>query len=216
MTRFSIIIPCYNAAGTLSETLRSIANQTYDAWDVICIDDGSTDATCDILRNACARDPRICFIKNDGKGPSRARNLGALSVAQGDIVAFCDADDIWGPDKLAQLADCFADQEVDAAYGQIAFFQNDPAKAQVFSTVPRGPLTIPMLLGKIRSAPCQTSLCGGLPLSRRRGSMKPWFTTKTLIGLSGWSGAVRGLWGLISAKPGIAAATTGCPPTCLQ
>jgi glycosyltransferase involved in cell wall biosynthesis len=148
MTRFSIIIPCYNAAGTLSETLRSIANQTYDAWDVICIDDGSTDATCDILRNACARDPRICFIKNDGKGPSRARNLGALSVAQGDIVAFCDADDIWGPDKLAQLADCFADQEVDAAYGQIAFFQNDPAKAQVFSTVPRGPLTIPMLLGE--------------------------------------------------------------------
>lgn len=148
MTDFSIIIPCYNAVETLQATLNSIKAQTFGDWEVICVDDGSTDATIDMLQKARAQDPRIQVYHNVGKGPSCARNFGAMYFASGSIIAFCDADDIWGPDKLSQLADCFDDPEVDAAFGKIAFFQTDPALATTFSTVPPSPLNIPMLLGE--------------------------------------------------------------------
>lgn len=145
---FSIIIPCYNAAKTIQATLDSILAQTCKNWEVICVDDGSTDTTLQLLKQACAHDPRIHFYQNAGKGPSRARNFGAMTYANCEVIAFCDADDIWGPDKLSQLADCFSETGVDAAFGKIAFFQEDPALACTFSTVPAAPLSIPMLLGE--------------------------------------------------------------------
>jgi len=148
MTGFSIIIPCYNAALTLQATLNSIQAQTFGDWEVICVDDGSTDATLDLLQQASAQDPRIQVYQNVGKGPSSARNFGAMFFASCEVIAFCDADDIWGPDKLAQLVDCFAEPKVDAAFGQVAFFQTGPALATTFSTVPSTPLSIPMLLGE--------------------------------------------------------------------
>lgn len=148
MTDFSIIIPCYNAVETLQATLNSIEAQTCDDWEVICVDDGSTDATLALLNAASARDPRIHVYHNAGKGPSCARNTGAMLFASCDIIAFCDADDIWGPEKLSQLAARFADPEIDAAFGRVAFFQDDPAQATSFSTVPSAPLNIPMLLAE--------------------------------------------------------------------
>ncbi|KIN60373.1 Glucosyltransferase [Sulfitobacter noctilucae] len=148
MTDFSIIIPCYNAALTLQATLNSIQAQTCSDWEVICVDDGSTDATLDMLHAASAQDPRIRVHRNTGKGPSSARDCGALLFSNSEIIAFCDADDIWGPEKLSELATCFADPKIDAAYGKIAFFQDDPALATTFSSVPPAPLSIPMLLGE--------------------------------------------------------------------
>ncbi|MGB5864867.1 MAG: glycosyltransferase family 2 protein [Sulfitobacter sp.] len=148
MTDFSIIIPCYNAALTLQATLHSIQAQTCENWEVICVEDGSTDATLEVLHTARSLDPRIRVICNEGKGPSCARNLGALSFAQGDVVAFCDADDIWGREKLSQLTACFARPGTDAAFGQIAFFKDDPSQVSAISTVPGTPLSISMLLGE--------------------------------------------------------------------
>lgn len=148
MTDFSIIIPCYNAALTLQATLRSIQAQTCGDWEVICVDDGSTDATLDLLRAARDADPRIRVIHNDGKGPSRARNTAAISFASSDVIAFCDADDIWGPQKLDQLATCFANPDIDAAFGKVAFFQETPSRITSVSAVPTALLSIPMLLGE--------------------------------------------------------------------
>lgn len=148
MTAFSIIIPCYNAAGTLQATLDSIQAQTCGDWEAICIDDGSTDATSDLLHQACAHDPRIQAYQNIGKGPSCARDFGAMVLARGRVFAFCDADDLWSPDKLSQLSNSFADPKVDAVFGKIGFFHDDPARASTFSTVPSGALSIPMLLGE--------------------------------------------------------------------
>lgn len=148
MRDFSIIIPCYNAALTLQATLQSIQAQTCQDWEVICVDDGSTDATLEVLHTARSLDPRIRVIHNVGKGPSRARNLGALTFATGDVIAFCDADDIWGPEKLGQLNDCFDTPDIDAAFGQVAFFQDDPAEVTATSTIPATPLSIQMLLGE--------------------------------------------------------------------
>ena len=148
MPAFTIIIPCFNAANTILETLDSIRAQTCSSWEAICIDDGSTDLTRDLVRGAQTRDPRIKLVQNVGKGPSVARNHAAAVYATGGIISFCDADDIWVPTKLAELAAVFADDSIDAAYGKIAFFNTDPNTASVFSTVPDGDLTIPVLLGE--------------------------------------------------------------------
>lgn len=147
MPMFSIIVPCYNAAATISQTLKSLRAQTFADWEAICIDDGSTDGTVDRVLDVAKGDSRIRIGHNVGKGPSHARNFGAL-VATGEVFAFCDADDIWLPTKLAELAKTFADPEIDGAYGQIGFFQQDPSDATVFSTVPDGDLTIEALLGE--------------------------------------------------------------------
>ncbi|KIN64483.1 Glycosyltransferase [Sulfitobacter noctilucicola] len=148
MTDFSIIIPCYNAAQTIRATLDSIQAQTCDNWEVICIDDGSTDNTLGLLHDLRAEDPRIHVFQNMGKGPSCARNLGALFFAGSEIIAFCDADDIWGPNKLSELKTCFADPSVDAAFCKIAFFHDDPSIVSAVSSIPATPLSIPMLLGE--------------------------------------------------------------------
>ncbi len=148
MLQFAVVIPCFNAAATLPATLTSITIQTHPAWDVICVDDGSTDETLAIVAAWAAQDPRITLVRNPGKGPSDARNHGASLASQGTVIAFCDADDIWSQTKLAELATTFADPAVDAAFGRTAFFRDTPADAVTFSTVPQGALTIPMLLGE--------------------------------------------------------------------
>lgn len=148
MPKFSIIIPCFNAQNTISETLASLKGQTLKDWEAICVDDGSADQTCAMIKFEARFDPRIRLVANTGKGPSAARNLGALEEATGDLIAFCDADDLWLPTKLEQLSVAFADPTVDGAFGQIGFFQDSPKDAQVYSTVPRGMLTIDMLLGE--------------------------------------------------------------------
>ncbi|SLN27491.1 glycosyltransferase family 2 protein [Pseudooctadecabacter jejudonensis] len=148
MTTFSIIIPCFNAASTLGQTLDAITAQTFTDWEALCIDDGSNDATRDLICTYAKSDPRIRLLTNDGKGPSRARNLAGLQAAVGDIFAFCDADDIWTPQKLTQLHGAFADRSTDAAFGQIAFFDHSIDVISTYSSVPATPVTIRMLLGE--------------------------------------------------------------------
>ncbi|MEY1557882.1 glycosyltransferase family 2 protein [Yoonia sp. R2331] len=148
MTSFSIIIPCFNAAETILETLCSLQAQTVTNWEAVCVDDGSTDATTRIIAAARDADPRIILTHNTSKGPSAARNHGALTLAKGEIIAFCDADDLWSPSKLAELNAEFSDLFVDAAFGKVAFFRDRPSAVTATSTVPSKPLHIPMLLSE--------------------------------------------------------------------
>jgi len=164
MPVFSIVMPCFNAAGTLPETLASIANQSVTDWELICVDDGSTDATQDVIASASKCDARIKLVTNPGKGPSDARNYGALQVATGAYIAFCDADDIWTPQKLADTQRTMADPMLDATFGQIAFFEDDVDAVRTYSTVPKGPISIDMLLG-------ENPVCTMSNLTIRRASM---------------------------------------------
>ena len=148
MIRFSIVIPCFNAADTLEATLSSLVAQSFENWEAICIDDGSTDATQALLVDAAARDARIRIASNPKKGPSAARNHGALDLAQGEIIAFCDADDLWSPRKLTELDRAFGDAGVGAAYGRVAFFKNRVEDASSTTTVLNQALTIPTLLAE--------------------------------------------------------------------
>lgn len=148
MTFFTVIIPCFDAAETLGHTLDAIRAQTFTKWEVLCVDDGSNDSTRAIIQKYADLDPRIALETSTGRGPSRARNAIGLCWTAGEVLAFCDADDIWAPEKLAQLYECFKDQTVDAAYGQIGFFQDSPSECCTLSTVPAADLTIPMLLAE--------------------------------------------------------------------
>jgi glycosyltransferase involved in cell wall biosynthesis len=148
MTKFSIVIPCFNAQTTIQETLASLQAQTKSSLEIICVDDGSTDATTSIIAMAGSSDPRIKLVKNPRKGPSSARNYGCSEIAAGEIIAFCDADDLWSPTKLEELSDAFMYEHIDAVYGQVAFFTKDPCKPKSLSTVLEKPLDIPTLLGE--------------------------------------------------------------------
>jgi glycosyltransferase involved in cell wall biosynthesis len=98
----SIITPVYNAGRWLSETLESVAAQTFEDWEHILVDDGSTDDSCGLLEAAAARDPRIRLLRmRRNIGSPQARNL-ALDAARGRYIAFLDADDLWHPEKLSR------------------------------------------------------------------------------------------------------------------
>lgn len=148
MPLFSIIVPCFNAEATIRATIKSIQAQTLTDWELICVDDGSTDLTRTVIAGIAQEDPRIRLVRNTGKGPSAARNEGGMVHAQSDLIAFCDADDQWTADKLGHLVAVFKDQAVQGAYGRIGFFTSTPADATVFSSVPGKPLSIDMLLGE--------------------------------------------------------------------
>lgn len=98
----SVIVPCYNVRPFLHECLDSLLMQTYQDLQIICIDDGSTDQTPQILAQYAAKDNRIQIITQDNRGISAARNAG-LQRATGDYIAFVDADDWLEPDTLEKV-----------------------------------------------------------------------------------------------------------------
>jgi len=106
----SVVIPTFNRAGLIAETLESIIEQTLPAAEIIVVDDGSTDDT----EAAVARyAPRVRYHRIENSGPSRARNVGA-SLAGARWIAFCDSDDLWRPTKLERqmrIHELFTDVE---------------------------------------------------------------------------------------------------------
>ncbi len=98
----SIIIPMYNSAALLPQTLESILAQSSPYWEAILVDDGSTDATETIVKSYSTKDHRFQYCRrpeNKPKGPSSSRNFG-LEIAQGEYVVFLDSDDLLAPDCI--------------------------------------------------------------------------------------------------------------------
>ncbi|BAY84900.1 putative glycosyl transferase [Calothrix parasitica NIES-267] len=93
----SVIIPVFNGAATIEETINSILNQTFKDIEIIIINDGSTDATLEIIEKIS--DTRIKIFSYPNAGLSASRNRG-ISQAKGEYISFIDADDLWTPDKL--------------------------------------------------------------------------------------------------------------------
>ena len=100
----SVVVPAFNAAKTIAETLHSISEQTYRVLEIVVVDDGSTDETADIARRRGEVDARLRIVAKSNGGVASARNAGIRS-SKGEFVAFIDADDLWHPTKIAkQLA----------------------------------------------------------------------------------------------------------------
>lgn len=110
----SIITPLYNNQDTLEDCIASIINQSYEYWELILIDDASTDGSLNIARQVASLDSRVKVLSHSfNKGAAQARNSGT-TMASGDYIAFLDADDIWYPNKLEKQLEYL--QEYDVCY----------------------------------------------------------------------------------------------------
>lgn len=117
MVTVSVIIPVFNGGQTIAATLESVKAQSFTDFEVLVIDDGSTDETAD--QASRVEDTRIQYFHQQNQGVIASRNRG-IALAQGDYLAFLDGDDLWLPDKLAQ---------------QVAVFQTQPTVAAVYCWV---------------------------------------------------------------------------------
>ena len=119
-TPVSIVMAAFNSTAYLREAITSLQNQTMNVFELIIIDDGSTDTTSEIIKEAVRNDPRIQYLRNDkNQGLAASLNLG-MERARGRYIARMDADDVAAPDRLEQ---------------QVAFFEEDPGLALLGSNV---------------------------------------------------------------------------------
>jgi len=112
----SVIVPAYNAATFMSQTLDSILGQTYQRIEVLVVDDGSQDHTPAIVQSYMQQDSRVQLFQQSNQGVAAARNL-AIQKAKGEYIAPIDADDIWYPEKLEKQVQCLT--QADASVGLV-------------------------------------------------------------------------------------------------
>ena len=124
--RVSVIVPCYNYGHFLPDAFRSLAQQDHTDWECWVIDDGSGDATADVVRAAAAVDSRIHYLFQPNQGQPAARNKG-LQHVRGEYIQFLDADDWLEPAKFSrQLAYLKDHPDTDIVYGEVRYFRDEP------------------------------------------------------------------------------------------
>lgn len=113
----TIVMPSYNSAAYIGEAITSVIHQTYADWELLVVDDGSTDHSPEIVKEFGKHDPRIHLLFNDRHTgmPSSPRNY-ALRHARGRYIAFLDSDDAWLPEKLSEQLPLFNDSNVAVVY----------------------------------------------------------------------------------------------------
>jgi glycosyltransferase involved in cell wall biosynthesis len=124
--KVSVIIPTYNCARFLPMTLDSVLRQSFKDFEIVIVDDGSTDDTGEAIE---PYKDRVVYLTGPNKGAAAARNIG-LKTAQGDLFAFLDADDLWQSEKLsAQVALMDCHPQIGVSYTNFSFFgQPSPAR----------------------------------------------------------------------------------------
>jgi glycosyltransferase involved in cell wall biosynthesis len=139
--KVSVVIPTYNNAALLHETLDGVRRQSFRDLEVIVVDDGSTDETAEVVKRYA---PNIYYVHQSNQGPAAARNKGA-AVAQGEFIAFCDHDDIWNERHLEALLGCFADYASTAmAFDDAQYFGEGVAAEEPHI----GAKVLPSMVGK--------------------------------------------------------------------
>jgi teichuronic acid biosynthesis glycosyltransferase TuaG len=132
----SIITPAYNAARFIVTTIESVRAQTYDNWEMIVVDDCSTDATCELVEQMAQQDKRIFLVKhNNNQGPAGARRT-ALARAEGRFVAFLDSDDLWLPSKLEKQLSFMVEKDTVLSFSQYRRIADNRRKIGQVISVP--------------------------------------------------------------------------------
>lgn len=117
----SIITPVYNAQDYLEESILSVLNQTYENWELILIDDCSTDKSYKIIEKYLKQDKRIKYLKNEkNSGPAITRNNG-IENSKGDYIAFLDSDDLWKEEKLMNQINFMIENKLKISHGNYYF-----------------------------------------------------------------------------------------------
>ena len=132
--RVSVVVIFLDEERFLPEAVESVLAQTYSNWELILVDDGSTDRSAEIAKELAAGDGRIRYVTHSGggnRGMSASRNRG-VAVSSGELVAFLDADDVWLPEKLAEQVELLElHPEVAMVYGRTQWwFSWDPSSVQ--------------------------------------------------------------------------------------
>ncbi|MDX6306614.1 MAG: hypothetical protein QOI77_3583 [Blastocatellia bacterium] len=120
LPKISIVIPAYNVAAFIAETLESVFAQSFTDFEVIIVNDGSPD-TEEFERAIQPYRERICYLKQENRGASAARNTG-LRAAGGELIAFLDADDLWLPNYLAEQLKFISEYGCDLACANALIF----------------------------------------------------------------------------------------------
>lgn len=143
----SVIIPAYNSACFIAETMKSVFAQTFTDFEVIVVNDGSPDTE----ELEAALQPwmsRIIYVKQPNRGPSAARNAG-IGVARGEFIAFLDSDDSWLPEYLAEQMTCLEKTAgLDVVCADTIFYGDSPLAGHTFleNSKLRGPVTFLSML----------------------------------------------------------------------
>ena len=95
----SVIMPAYNAERYIADSIRSVIAQTFTGWELVVVDDGSTDNTAEVVRQLARDDSRISYLFQENGRLGKARNTG-IQNSRGTLIAFLDSDDLWLPQKL--------------------------------------------------------------------------------------------------------------------
>ncbi|WP_342243638.1 glycosyltransferase family 2 protein [Pseudomonas sp. OTU5201] len=121
--KVSVVIPCYNYARFLTRTIECLRQQSYENWEAIIVDDGSTDGTETVASGLMAEDFRVRYVRQSNAGTSAAKNTG-IRLAQGDFILFLDADDLITPDKLRAHIEHFeSNPHIDISYSRFRYFE---------------------------------------------------------------------------------------------
>lgn len=135
--KVSVITPAYNASEYIVETIESVLSQSYTDWEMLIVDDCSTDNTVEIVSKYCEKDSRIKLLKHtENQGVAAARNT-ALKEAKGEYIAFLDSDDMWHSEKLLkQLAFMEENQYVLTYTGYQKYLSESKEKGKIIDVPP--------------------------------------------------------------------------------
>lgn len=124
----SIVVPVYNASRFLDETIKTVLDQTYEDWELVFIDDCSTDNSQEIIKQYMKKDKRIKYFRQEQNGgPALARNKG-IDESKGNFLCFLDADDLWDKDKLEKQLNFMIEKQVAFSYTSYEFATFDGTK----------------------------------------------------------------------------------------
>lgn len=132
----SIITPAYNSDRFIRQTMDSVLAQTYENWEMIIVDDHSTDKTVEYVKDYQKRDPRIkLFQLNKNSGSAVARNT-AMRNAKGRYIAFLDSDDMWYPEKLEKQIRFMQEKDIAFSFTKYRLMEEDGTVKEVESKAP--------------------------------------------------------------------------------
>jgi glycosyltransferase involved in cell wall biosynthesis len=171
----SVLIPAYNAASTLAETLASVCGQTYRNLDIIVVDDGSSDETGAVAARLSEGDTRIRLLRQDNAGVAAARNL-ALRHAAGPVVAPVDADDLWHPTKIERQVRRLH-EATDAAVVYCWLIEIDPASRVIGR--------------RLDQDECEGDVYAALVLANFVGASVPLIRRDLAMAVGGWDPSLR-------------------------